>query len=73
MCFPTQRKPSAYFGWQKGVYLELDNVNLEQSIKSKHKIALASVDGTKNINSGEAIHTWVEMDVHRSVMKRKKL
>ena len=35
-------------------------------------IGLASVDGMNNTDPGEVIHTWVEMDVHRSAMKRKK-
>jgi len=35
-------------------------------------IGLAYVDGMNSTNPEEVIHTWVEMDVHRSAMKRRK-
>lgn len=47
--------------------------SFEWSIESQHQRTVPLVDGTRITNAGVAIRTRAKMDVHRSLMKRKKL
>lgn len=71
MGLPVLGKLSAYFGVTKVVYIQLFNENLEQLIKSQQSSALAFMNGTRTSNSGLVIRRWMEMDVHRYVIKWK--
>lgn len=67
-----QRKVSAYFGLENVMDLQLFNVTVEQNSENQHQRALEFVEGTRITSAGVAICTWVEMDIHRPIMKGKK-
>lgn len=45
---------------------------IRRKYKKRRQITLASVAGMNNKNPGEVVHSRAELDVHRSVMKKKK-
>lgn len=58
-----------YFELQSVIDFLPSNVNFDQNIESAHQHASAPVDGTGTTSPGVSIHTWMEMDVNRSVMR----
>lgn len=71
MSLPIQRKLSAYFRLQKIKNLKLFNKILKQSIGSQDQRPLSFVDGARMSRSGVTIRTWKDLDINRSLMKRK--
>lgn len=72
MRLTLQRKLSVYIGLQKVLYLHQPNLKLEQNSEIEHECSLPFVDVMRITSPGLAVRTWVKMDVHRSVLKRKR-
>lgn len=68
----VQRKLRAYFGLQEVTELLLFNVSLKYNVEIQQNGAIEFVYGKKISSSGVSIHAWVDMDIHSSVMTRKK-
>lgn len=69
---PLQRNLNAYFGLQKVMDFQLFDGDFKRNIKIRYQCALAFFDGTRTTSTGLAFCSSVEMDIHRSMIKRKK-
>lgn len=63
----------SYFGRQEVTYLQLFYKSFKQIIKNQNQRALALAHTTKNTSSGVPILIWLELDVHRPLMKGKMI
>lgn len=70
MGLPTHRMLSAFIELPQVMNLQIFEVNFKQNIESQHQCALASVSDTRITSAGLAVGAWVEIDFHRSVMKK---
>lgn len=72
MGLAIQRKLSAYYELQKSMYTQLFKQYFKQDTESQPQHVLGIFDGKRITGPGVFTRIWLDMDLYRSFMARKK-